>query len=154
MTDVAICVEGLGRQYRIGGPRGRFKCKSLVGAVSRVRRLLGPQSPCPADRLCVVAGGGFTCAGLARLDSPARTVIGAANMEHTVLTPFRQALDVVEQLSVKDQETLIEIVQRRLVEQRREEITHNARATLQAFREGRAGYGTMDDLRRDLLEES
>ena len=75
-------------------------------------------------------------------------------MEHTVLTPFQQALDVVEQLSVEDQETLIEIVQRRLVEQRREEITHNARATLQAFREGRASYGTMDDLRRDLLEES
>jgi hypothetical protein len=79
--------------------------------------------------------------------------IGAVDMEHTVLTPFQQALDVVEQLSIEDQETLVEIVQRRLIEQRREEIAHNASVTLQAFREGRASYGTMDDLRRDLLEE-
>jgi len=70
-------------------------------------------------------------------------------MEHTVLTPLQQALDVIEQLSVKDQETLIEIVQRRLVEQRRKEIARNASVTLQAFREGRASYGTVDDSRRE-----
>ena len=57
MTDVAICVEGVGRQYRIGGPWGRFKCKSLVGAIRHIRRLLGLQSPCPADRRRVAARG-------------------------------------------------------------------------------------------------
>ena len=76
-------------------------------------------------------------------------------MEQTVLLPpFQQALDVIEQLSANDQEALIEIVQRRLVEQRREEIARNASVTLQAFREGHASYGTVNDLRRDLLEES
>ena len=74
-------------------------------------------------------------------------------MEQTVLTPFQQALDVIEQLSVEDQATLIEIIGRRLVEQRREEIVYNARATLEAFREGRARSGTVGDLRRDLLDE-
>jgi hypothetical protein len=73
-------------------------------------------------------------------------------MESAVLTtPFEQALEMIEQLSVEDQENLIEIVQRRLLEQRRAEIASNARTTLQAFREGRAHYGTIQDLRRDLL---
>jgi hypothetical protein len=75
-------------------------------------------------------------------------------MEQTVLTPFQQALDVIEQFPADDQESLIEIIQRRLVEQRRAEIARNARATVQAFREGRARCGTVDDLRRDLLDES
>jgi hypothetical protein len=82
-------------------------------------------------------------------------------MEQGVLTPFQRALDVIEQLSVEDQATLIEIIGRRLVEQRRtplvdqrwEEIAAHARATLEAFREGRARCGTVDDLRRDLLDE-
>ncbi len=76
-------------------------------------------------------------------------------MESPVLTtPFQQALEIVEQLPADDQENLIEIVQRRLVEQRRAEIARNARATIQAFREGRARYGTVDDLRRDLQSEA
>ena len=75
-------------------------------------------------------------------------------MEQIVLTPFQQALDVIEQFPTDDQEALIEIIRRRLVEQRRAEIARNARATIQAFREGRARCGTIDDLRRDLLDES
>ncbi len=74
-------------------------------------------------------------------------------MEQLALTPFQQALDVIEQFSADDQQVLIEIVRRRLVEQRRAEIARNARSTVQAFREGRARYGTIDDLRRDLLDE-
>jgi len=70
-----------------------------------------------------------------------------------VSTPFQQAIDTIEQLSAQDQESLIELVRRRLIERRREEIARNARMTLQAFREGRALFGTVDDLRRDLLNE-
>jgi len=69
-------------------------------------------------------------------------------------TPFQQALDFIEQFPVDDQEALLNIVRQRLIEQRRAEIAANAKATLQAFREGRAQGGTIDDLRRDLLEES
>ena len=74
-------------------------------------------------------------------------------MEQPVSTPFQQALDIVERLPADDQEALIEVIRRRLIEQRRMEIARNARATVQAFREGRARYGTVDDLRRDLLDE-
>ena len=72
-------------------------------------------------------------------------------MELTISTPFQQALDVVEKLPTEDQETLVDIIQRRLIEQRRAEMARNAQATMLAFREGRASYGTVDDLRRDLL---
>ena len=76
-------------------------------------------------------------------------------MESPALTtPFQQALDMVEQLPAEDQVNLIEIIQRRLIKQRRAEIARNARATVQAFREGRARYGTVDDVRRDLLSEA
>jgi hypothetical protein len=68
-------------------------------------------------------------------------------------TPFQQALEGIEKLDAEDQRTLIEIIRLRLVEQRRAEIARNARATLRAFREGRAAYGTVDDLRRELLGE-
>ena len=55
----------------------------------------------------------------------------------------------VRSLSVSDQEVLIEIVQKRLVEQRRHEIAANAQVTLLAFHEGRASYGTVEDLRNE-----
>jgi hypothetical protein len=75
-------------------------------------------------------------------------------MNTRITTPFQQALEFVEQLSVVDQEALLEVVRRRLVEQRRREIAANAQATLQALREGHASYGTLDDLRRDLTGEA
>jgi len=66
---------------------------------------------------------------------------------------FQQALDVVEKLPPEDQETLIGLIQRRLVELRRAEIARNAAATLQAVRDGHARYGSVEDLKRDFLEE-
>lgn len=65
-------------------------------------------------------------------------------------TPFQAALDVIDRLPPDDQEAIIEIVRRRMVERRRREIAANVQTTLQAFREGRASYGTVDDLRREL----
>ena len=67
---------------------------------------------------------------------------------------FQRALDMVEELPPEDQQTLVDLIQRRLVEWRRAEIARNAAATLQAVREGRADYGSVEDLRRDLLGES
>lgn len=68
-------------------------------------------------------------------------------------TPFQRAIDVIEALPLEDQETLIDLVHRRLIERRRADIARRAAETLQAVREGRARYGTVEDLRRDLLAE-
>jgi len=67
---------------------------------------------------------------------------------------LQQALDVVERLPPDDQETLIDLIRHRLIERRRDEIARNAQETLQAVRDGRAQYGSVEDLRRDLLDES
>ena len=74
-------------------------------------------------------------------------------MGQVTASPLQQALDVVENLSPEDQETLVELMQRRLVERRRAEIDHNATVTLQAVREGKAQYRSVEDLNRDLLDE-
>ncbi len=66
---------------------------------------------------------------------------------------FQQALDVVEKLPPEDQRTLIDLIQHRLVEWRRAEIARNAAVTLRAVREGRAHCGSVEDLKRDLLDE-
>ena len=46
-----------------------------------------------------------------------------------MVSPFEQALEVVEQLPPTDQEALLEIVRHRLSEQRRRQIAANATAT-------------------------
>ena len=72
------------------------------------------------------------------------------SMTMTPATPFEAALDVIDRLPPDDQEAIIEIVRKRMTERRRREIADNAQATLQAFRQGRASYGTVDDLRQEL----
>ena len=66
---------------------------------------------------------------------------------------LQQALDVVDRMPPEDQETLIELIQHRLVEKRRAEIARNAAATLRAVREGKASFGTFEQLKQDLLAE-
>lgn len=68
-------------------------------------------------------------------------------------TPFQKALDAVESLPFDDREEIIEIIKRRLAEDRREEIAANAREAVKAVREKRAKYGTIEELKRDLLAE-
>jgi hypothetical protein len=68
-------------------------------------------------------------------------------------TPFQKALDAIESLPVDSREEIIYIIKKRLVEDRREEIAANAREAVTEVREGRANYGTVEDLKRDLLDK-
>ena len=74
-----------------------------------------------------------------------------AHVNNKPSTPFQRALETVERLPESDQEALVEVIRARLIEHRRTEIAIHARETLQAFREGRAKYGTLEDLKEDLL---
>jgi len=71
-------------------------------------------------------------------------------MEITIESPIQKAIETVEALPREDQLTLIELVQRRLVEFRRAEIACNADETLKSVREGRARYGSVKDLKDEL----
>jgi len=66
-------------------------------------------------------------------------------------TPFQKAIDAVESLPFDDREELLEILRMRIAEHRRDEIAANAREALQAVREKRAKFGTVEDLKKDLL---
>ncbi|MBW1748663.1 MAG: hypothetical protein JRF45_10220 [Deltaproteobacteria bacterium] len=66
-------------------------------------------------------------------------------------TPFQKAIDAVESLPFDDREELLEILRMRIAEHRRDEIAGNAKETLQAVREKRAKFGTVEDLKKDLL---
>jgi hypothetical protein len=74
-------------------------------------------------------------------------------MRTTHVSPLQKALEIVEALPPEDQETLIDVIRRRLIELRRSEIAANAEATLKAVREGKAQFGSVDDLKHDLLNE-
>jgi hypothetical protein len=68
-------------------------------------------------------------------------------------TPFQKAIDAVESLPFDDREELLDIIKMRLAEQRRDEILANAQEAVQAVREKRAKFGTVEDLKKDLLVE-
>ena len=66
---------------------------------------------------------------------------------------FDEVLNNVESLTVEDQDLLFEIVQKRRIEARREEIAKNAQETIKSFQNGTAMIGDLDSLKADLLEE-
>ena len=66
---------------------------------------------------------------------------------------FQETLEYVEKLPPEEQRTLLEIINKRLTERRRWEIARNAQETLQAVRDKKAKYGSVEDLRRDLLAD-
>jgi len=67
-------------------------------------------------------------------------------------TSFQKAIDAVESLPFDDREKVIEILRMRIAEQRRDEIAANAQEALLAVREKRAQFGTVEDLKKNLLE--
>ena len=66
---------------------------------------------------------------------------------------LQAALDYVEALSQADQDLLIALIQKRRVENRRAEIAQNAVQTLAAVQLGTAKFGTLAELKADLLSE-
>jgi hypothetical protein len=68
-------------------------------------------------------------------------------------SPFQNALETVEALPREDQQALIQLVQRRLIEWRRAEIAYHATTTLEAVRNASASSGSIEELKRDLLSE-
>jgi hypothetical protein len=69
-------------------------------------------------------------------------------------TSLQTALDYVESLPPDDQDLLIELIQKRRIEQRRNAIAQNAVEALSALKAGTAKRGTLADLRADLLSDA
>jgi len=62
------------------------------------------------------------------------------------------ALETVDGLTLEEQEMLLEIVHRRLIEQRRSELAGEIAAAREAYRRGEIRRGTVEDLMAELAE--
>ena len=63
---------------------------------------------------------------------------------------LQAAIEMVEQLSEEDQAYLIDIIYRRLVERRREELVQEVAETRQSYQLGQVRRGTIDELMAEL----
>jgi predicted CopG family antitoxin len=67
------------------------------------------------------------------------------------IMPFGEVLEAVDKFSLEDQETLIEVLQRRLIERRREEIAKEIREARREFQSGQCRAVTPDELMAEIL---
>ena len=70
------------------------------------------------------------------------------NIEET--SKFQKALEVVEALSIDDQAILVEIIQQRLRQQRRDELLQEVGRSQQEYEAGTVRRGSVADLLAEL----
>jgi hypothetical protein len=64
---------------------------------------------------------------------------------------FGEVLETVEQLSLEDQAMLIDIIRRRIIEQRRSELAKDIQEAQKEFKAGNARRVTPDELMAEIL---
>ena len=70
---------------------------------------------------------------------------------HQAIT-FQEALEIVEALPEDQQENLIDIVRRRLIERRREVLAEHIKEAREEYNRGEVRRGTVDELMKELGE--
>ena len=65
---------------------------------------------------------------------------------------FQEVLDIVESLPEYQQEDLVDIIRRRLIEQRRDRLADSIRKAREEYVRGEVKKGTVDDLMKELSE--
>ena len=64
--------------------------------------------------------------------------------------PFGEILEAVDQLPPEDQETLLDVLQRRMIERRRDAIARDIRQAQREFQRGRCKPMTPSDLMKEI----
>ncbi|OQX12750.1 MAG: hypothetical protein BWK80_43425 [Desulfobacteraceae bacterium IS3] len=70
-------------------------------------------------------------------------------MQH--INSFGEVLEAADKLSPEDQETLIDILSRRVADYRRAELIKNIEEARKEFREGRCKVATPDEIMKEIL---
>ena len=65
---------------------------------------------------------------------------------------FDEALDIIESFSEEQRESLVEIVKRRLIEERREQLAQTIKESREEYARGEVRRGTVDDLIREVFQ--
>ena len=66
---------------------------------------------------------------------------------------FTEALEIVDSLPYEEQELLVEIIKKRVVEKKRRELVNAVEESWKDYATGNIKKGTVEDLLRDLTEE-
>jgi len=73
--------------------------------------------------------------------------------EAVAKSSFQELIESVESLPLDDQQMLLDIINMRIIERRRDELVTDMEESLEAYRKGEVRIGTVDDLLRDLDED-
>ena len=63
---------------------------------------------------------------------------------------FQKALEIIESLPEEQRESLIDIVKRRLIEERRDRLAQSIKGARDEYKRGEIKRGTVDDLMHEL----
>ena len=66
------------------------------------------------------------------------------------ISPFGEVLDAVDQLSLEEQEMLADLLHRRIIEHRRDQLAVEIQQAQQEFREGHSKSTTPAELMREI----
>lgn len=66
-------------------------------------------------------------------------------------TPFAQVLEAVDRLSLEDQQSVVEILHRRILERRREELAGEIREAEEEFQAGGSQPRSVQELMDEIL---
>jgi hypothetical protein len=69
----------------------------------------------------------------------------------TIALPFNEVLEVIETLSLDEQETLLAIVQRRFAERSRQKLLADVQSAREEFNQGDCQPTSVDELMKDIL---
>lgn len=68
-----------------------------------------------------------------------------------IATTFDELLEAADSLSMAEQETLVDILSRRLADARRQELAGHIREARREFDSGKAEVASVDDIMNELL---
>ena len=63
---------------------------------------------------------------------------------------FQEALEIVESLPEEQRKSLMDIVKRRLMEERRDQLAQSIKGAREEYKRGKIRKGTVDDLMNEL----
>jgi hypothetical protein len=63
---------------------------------------------------------------------------------------FQKALEIIESLPEEQRESLMDIVKRRLIEERRDRLAQSIKEAREEYKRGKIRKGTVDDLMHEL----
>lgn len=65
---------------------------------------------------------------------------------------FQEVLEIIESLPEYQQEDIVKIIRKRIIEHKREELAKSVKEAREEYARGEIKRGSVDDLMKDLLE--